>query len=241
MRGLGWVILLGLTGCTELRLHFEDSVDAAGARTVFTDQQRGDLRYSGAATTVFDVQGVSWARGGGRSGAERRTEGNDFEVVRSADTLELWSRSDSRRAGVDFDVLGPQRIDIDAVTLEGTIDIDNVEGVHTLTGSRVFGTRVIGDVDAYADWRGMDIEIYPYLDGNVTLQSDGGDLTLLLPYGADYDIEVFADPNYTNTVTDLGFDSLYIQPDYVGASRGRGEIRVSVVVTGGAFTLLEAL
>jgi hypothetical protein len=61
---------------------------------------------------------------------------------------------------------------------------------------------------------------------------------LNLPYGAPIQLLVFADPMWGVSVSDLGFDSLHVRPDYVAALAGEDPTaQVEVWVSGGKFFL----
>jgi len=154
--------------------------------------------------------------------------------------LDLWGRSPVSKSGVDIAVIGPSRMDVEAVLLDGTAHLYDVEGTHLVTANAVVGAGIAGDVDLYASLAGINVEVWPNDGGTVRLEAFG-DVLLALPYGLDYDIEVFADPDWGVEVTDLGFDELVIAPDYVSAETGDGSIEVDVFVSGGVFALWEAI
>ena len=59
------------------------------------------------------------------------------------------------------------------------------------------------------------------------------DVTLTLPWGLEYDLQIWGDPEYSITVHDLGFASVAEAPAYFAGLRGRGTVTVDIFVTGG--------
>jgi hypothetical protein len=132
-------------------------------------------------------------------------------------------------------------MDTDILTKSGSVYLEYVEGYHTVTATSIVSTQLIGDVVFVSTGGGMDVEIWPYVDGRVFLESSGGTVDLYLPYGGDYDVEIWGDIEYGVTVTDLGFDQFYQAEDYFAGERGTGAITVEVYASGGAVNLYEAL
>lgn len=241
------VVLLSVAtlvgGCAEYRLTDRTTVPAAGITAIVADVEIGDVAYRGVGVDAdsFVVSRTPWGRASFKARAERRSEERNQSGIQPTDSvLGLWSTTDRRKAGVDWQVDGPERVDVDIFTGDGMVDLDFVEGVHLVTASGVRGQRIIGDADIYARAFGVDVEIWPYLDGTVVIESNGGDVYLALPFGASYNIRAFTDPDYGATVTDLGFNDLFIGVDYVSARTGRGDILIDVYVSGGLFVLLES-
>jgi hypothetical protein len=137
-------------------------------------------------------------------------------------------------------VAGPYIFNVEAVTARGTIGIYDVDGYHTLTATRVEGAGVWGDVDALADGGGIDLEVYPYDGSIIRLETVGDDLVVALPWGLDYDLQIFADPEYGYEIADLGFQDLLLGPDYALGTTRSASVRVTLLATGGDITVLEA-
>ena len=125
--------------------------------------------------------------------AERNQAATSYSVGIVNDGLLLDARSEYRAAGVDFDVRGPSFLDTDLLTNEGTVTLDDVEGYHTVTATRIVSNRLIGDVVFISTGGGVNAEIWPYDDGSILIDSSGGQVDLFLPYGGDYDVEIWGD------------------------------------------------
>lgn len=241
MRRLILALLPTLVGCAEFSEVHETQLPAEGVWNVFADSERGSFVYAGTAEDeTFDVAIRSWATGSTRKRAEARASNNVFGAQVVGDLLDLWGRSPVEKAGVDLAVVGPSVINVESVLLEGRAELFEVDGYHTLTANQIYGSGIHGDVDFYASSDGIDVEVFPYADSVLRLEAFG-DVVLGLPYGLEYELEVFSDPSWGVTITDLGFDSLFIAPDYVSASTGSGSIKVEVYLVGGSFVLWEAV
>jgi hypothetical protein len=226
--------------CVRVEHDFNETVSSQGIDVLASDIERGDVTYQVGADTEFDIVGTSWGRGGGEKKASAHEDENTFGVDIAAGLVDVWGRSDHRKGGVDVDVRGPSVVHLDLITLDGTVYMSDAVGTHVVTASRIEATALAGDADLYATNNGMDVELWPYDDGVIRLDSVGGDVILSLPYGADYDIQVWADGEYGLDVAELGFDNFYMAPDYFAGSRGTESIDVKVYVTGGSFSLLES-
>jgi len=228
-------------GCAEVERSIEETVPADGIDRLEASVERGSLTYAGISETTFLIEGTSIGRGGGEQGAERREEGNEVTVEVADATLHLDATSEFKRARVDLDVSGPSVLDLDVYAERGSVHMEEVEGEHIITADRVTSRQLIGNCDLLARSGGMDVDIWPYLEGRVILESTAGDVVLRLPYSGQYDIEVIADPAYEMYIEDLGFHSDFFEPGYFAGVVGDGSIEVTVYVNGGSFQLLESL
>lgn len=231
-----------LSGCSYREAQFETTLPADGVTDVFCDLERGAFVYDGAAEdeSEFTVGIASWGVGGTGGRAEKRAASNTWGAQVSDGLLDVWGRSPVAKAGVDVVILGKRDVDVEAVLLDGPAYLYDVDGTHVVTANAVVGSGIAGDVDLYASLDGINVEVWPADGGTVRLEAYG-DVLLALPYGLDYDLEVFADPDWGVQVTDLGFDELLLAPDYVSAETGDGSIEVDVFVSGGVFALWEAV
>lgn len=226
--------------CTYQQDRFEETLPAEGVTDVFCDLENGSFAYVGDPdASTFTVGFTSWAEASSRGRAGDKIASNDWGAQVADGLLDLWGRSPVGRAGVDVAVVGPERVDVEAVLLDGTAELNDVDGTHVVTANAVVGRGIRGDVDLYARLAGLDVQVFPDDGGTVRLEAVG-DVWLELPYGLDYDLEVFADPDWGVEVQDLGFDELLLAPDLVLARTGDGSIEVTVFVSGGGFHLWEA-
>ncbi len=233
---------LALTsGCVTVEDNFSDTVSAEGVFAFQGTTDNGRITYDGGAIDeTFTVRGRSWGNGGGRSAAERRQSGNDFFVEVQDSVLVASAQSFEGRSGVDFDVTGPSLMDVDILTDSGSASIFDAEGIHIVTADSIYARGVVGDVDFFADRGGVDVEVFPYVDGVVLIESRSGDVDLYLPFGLDYDLTVVGDPDHELVVEDLGFDTLILEPGLVIGRRGGRSILVDVVVTGGDVRIFQS-
>lgn len=227
------------TGCTSVSRTVDRSVSAAQADLLSVSIERGDLTYVGTDTDTFDVEITTTGRGSSTTRACAARETADWALALRPGTFTMTATAGDR-AEVDFDVVGPDVMDTEVTVERGGAHLENVEGTHVVTASRITSRQLIGDVDLVAESGGMNVEIWPYVDGTVLLDSRSGDVSLYLPYGGDYDVEVVGDPAYELFVTDLGFHTSFLDVGYFRGTVGDGSILVSVTVTGGAFELLES-
>lgn len=233
--------LAGLGACGEVRQSQTIQLPADGVRAVTLSTERGDLAYSGnGVEETFLVEAVQWGRAASDARAAARVEGTDFGATLGDGALTVWGTSGGRRAGVDLLTTGPRFVDVEAWAPDGTVALFAVDGFHYLTASRVVGEEVHGDVDAYASYGGIDLEVWPRPGSVVRLESVHGDLVVALPVGLPYDLDLAGDPAYGYELADLGFDALTLGPGYAFAAAGDGSIRVELLATGGVVRVVPA-
>ena len=230
--------LLLVSGCVSDRALFDTILPSTDVTDLFGDIERGAFVYSGSSPGDFRVGVASWARGASKNRATARAGTNDWGATVRDTRLSVWGRSPAR-AGVDLVVEGPPAQNVEVVLLDGPAQLFDVTGTHVITANAILGRGLSGDLDLYATMGGIDLYAHPD-PGQTLILEASGPVTLTLPWGGDYDLEVFADPDWGADVSDLGFDTLSVTPDYVRATRGSGAIRIEAVVRGGAFTLWNA-
>ncbi|MEQ1504856.1 MAG: hypothetical protein ABMB14_21655 [Myxococcota bacterium] len=221
---LASAVAVAAGGCASVEQSFVQTLPADGVTRAFCDLERGSVVYSGSAPDAFEVEVAPWASGITRGAADAALGTTRWGVTVADGLLDLWSRTRVARTGVDFVVEGPPAIDAEIVLLDGDAALYDLTGRQLVTADRITGEGLVGDLDLYATGGGVDVEALPEPGAAITIESVG-DTVLRLPYGGDYDLEVFADPDWGADVTDLGFDSLRSAPDYVRATTGSGSIR----------------
>lgn len=232
MRGVV-VLAVGLVGCGSYTSVFTDTASSRGVFTVVASSDSGSVSYDGAALIEeFNVSGTSYASGRNRDAAERNEQLNSVDVRIENGTL-LASGISGPGGNVDFDIVGPGRIDTDLRAPRGTVRVDRVDGFHVLTGRRIIGREIVGDADIQAT-DDVDVQILPYTDvGSIRVATTGGDVSLGLPFGLDYQLNVTGNPDFEVIVEDLGFDGILSEGPVLRAWRGFETIRVDVDVRGG--------
>ncbi|MCB9792950.1 MAG: hypothetical protein H6741_09505 [Alphaproteobacteria bacterium] len=221
------------TGCTTVQDPFTETYDASNLYLVQATLDQGAFSYQGVASTDITVEGRSWGQGRNEDLARERREGNSWTFGVTGQTLSLVTSSLSGSAGVDLDLFGPGVMDLDIINDDGRVDLSDVEGFHTITAERIDGERVVGDVDLYATEGDIDLEVWPYEGGVIRVETQSGDVDLTLPWGLEYDMQVWGDPDYEMIVEDMGWNRSAPGPAYFAGTVGRGLIRVDVYANGG--------
>lgn len=233
-------VLTLLVACSRVERPIEATLPADGLDTLRVTIDRGDLAYEGTSEDRFVLEGTSAGFGSSESQAAAREAGNEVTLVASGDAAVLEATSESRRGWVDLELAGPSTLDLDVWVKRGSLDVSGVTGQHVLTADRITARGLAGDADLLATSGGMDVELWPFDDGELLLESSAGEVVLRLPWGLPYDIEVLGDPAYEMYIEDLGFHSTFSDVGYFTGTVGDGSIRVAVSVHGGSFQLLEA-
>ena len=238
MRHLLITALVLSAGCVRFEDHFSDQLSAEGVYAVDALMERGRLEYRGQSEETFDISGVSWGYSSGRDIAERNENANRWSWEVRYSTLFVDASTEYVNAGVDVEVRGPDVMDVRASVDWGSVHLQDAEGAHVVSAGYITSERIIGDVDFFADG-GMDVEIWPWLGGVVSLEAHG-DVVLRLPYGGGYNIEVWGDSRYPMEIADLGWDEEAFGDGYYAAERWPGDILIQVNVQDGGFDLRES-
>ncbi|TNE92851.1 MAG: hypothetical protein EP330_00265 [Deltaproteobacteria bacterium] len=229
--------LLAACGSTDQEEFFL-SFDPEGASVLRVDTNDGDITVNSADVAAVEVAGVSFGRGVNEDRAQEALEGNRWGGSVADGVVSVFG-SASDRGQVDLFLTAPDRLTADLVA-GGTATLEGLEGSHVVTADRVVARNLGGEADLYARERGMDVELMPWNDAHIRLQSHGGDVVVYLPYGLDYDLRIFGDPEHELTVADLGFDFTHLGVGAFAGERGTGEVEVSIHVEGGDVTVREA-
>lgn len=237
MNRVALLLLPLLTACTSLTESAESHHPAEGVTDVRARVESGDVSYTGRDWGEgFDVDIDSTAWGSDEEVVAQRLANNRWVSEPDGDTLHITGDSGSSASSVDFRIWGPEALNLDLRAEGGTVHASNVVGDHTLVGASVYASQVKGDVEIEAGSGGVDAEIWPYQGGTVTIHASGS-VELELPWGGDYDLQVWGDPDYPMDVADLGFSNVVANPGYFAGRRGPGTTRIDVYVEGGTFTL----
>ena len=220
-------------GCTTASAPFAEEHSAAGVSSVRAELESGSVTYTGGAADRFLVNGQSWGQGRNPELAEERLAGNDWSVSVAGSSLMLGGSTDAGLAGVDFDVTGPGNINLSLLTSNGAVSIDNVSGFTQVTADRIDATRLRGEADLYANMGDINAQIEPMPGGSVRLEAASGDVYLDLPWGGDYDLQVWGDIDHQMVIDDLGFHWTTTAPGYFAGVAGAGTTKVDIYVTGG--------
>jgi len=233
--------LLVLVGCARSERPVDATLSADGITSLRALVDRGDLTVHGTSDTGFVLQGTSAGMGRNETRAALHESGNRVDLSADGAAAVLTSTSVYRRAWVTLDLAGPAQLDLDLQVDRGSVDVEQVEGTHTITADRITSVQLAGSMDLHATSGGMDVDVWPADDGQVQLDSSAGDVVLRLAWGRPYDVEVIGDPAYDMQIEDLGFQGTFSEPGYFSGTVGDGSIPVSVYVNGGSFELLESL
>lgn len=236
------MLLIGLlaTGCTRVDVNHHAVLPATGLEALHARLDRGTLVWSGTASNAqIDVDVWSWAAGSGGRGAKRVEQSNDWGILVEDGTAELWGTSRSGRAGVDFSAAGPGRIDVDAVTGEGEIAVESINGDVLITADRTVARGVSGSADLFAWTTGVDAVVRPSPGDLVRIHAVSGDVFLGLPAGLDYDLRIDVPPAYGHDVIDLGFDWYAATYQHFEAGRGDQSIPVRITTEGGSVIVYQ--
>ena len=234
------LICLNAAACTVVQSGFGESFPSVGISTLVADVDQGDIDIEGRTeASTFYVEGRTFGYSVNSDNAERNAEANTWDVGREGDILSMWGRSEYMGAGVDFEVTGPSTIHTSLVTESGNIDVSDLVGIHYLEANHISVNNLVGSTTMIAGSSGVDGSLNPMNSDTIYIESED-DVTLTLPWGLDYDLQIWGDPEYTIVVHDLGFSSVAEAPAYFAGLRGRGTTTVDIVVTGGNVTIYDS-
>jgi hypothetical protein len=229
------LLLAGMVGCVSVRDEHSTVVSAAGISVLSARVEDGDLEVLGRNTQDFDITATTWGTGSRRERAADREDAVTWSAVARQGRLELDGFSRQGRSGVDFDVIGPRLVSIDAIAESGTVDLDDVEGAHVITANRITGFT-LGDLDVFAE---SDIGLMwvPYTETDALIESRGT-VRLALPRGLEYDLTIRTDIDDPITVTELGWQDVRVGEGFFNGFSGRGTVEIDIN-TNGSVEILE--
>ena len=230
---IGMVVVLGV-GCSRVQEVQQDQFDALGIVSFQAANDEGSVSYDGRAVTEqFDVTTTLWGTGSSKARATEHQNGATARIGLEGDALVVEGFS-ARRAGVDFDVVGPGVIDTHFSMVDGRAELRSVEGYHYMEAQSIYGRAIVGEGDFYAYGGDVDLSIEPWYDGAlIHIESDGGDVRVGLPYGYDYDLTVETDVDMELAIEELGFDNLILEPGLAIGRRGFRDVRVDIFARNG--------
>jgi hypothetical protein len=231
--------ILSSSACTVVESDFGQSFPSAGISTLAADVDQGDIEIQGLpSSSAFVVEGRTFGYSMSSDNAERNQDANTWDVSRDGDLLTMWGRSEYMGAGVDFEVRGPSQVHTSLTTESGRINISDLQGIHYLEATGVSAENLVGSTTIIAGSGGVNATLIPAHSDTIYIESRD-DVVLRLPWGGDYNLQIWGDPEYTITVHDLGFSSVAEAPAYFAGLRGRGTTSVDIVVTGGNVTVID--
>ncbi|MCB9779289.1 MAG: hypothetical protein H6742_12050 [Alphaproteobacteria bacterium] len=236
------LVLLPLvaTGCTVVEDPFHSSLPAAGVQRVVADIEEGDMAIRGSpGTATIELSGRTYGVAGkqDKAAANEAAAGLDVDTVGADLRIDAWSGGGTG-SGVDVDLVVPDHVATDLFLENGTASLASLYGVHRVHASRIEADDLGGDLELVADGGGMRLGLTPRPGDRIVVRARG-DVDLTLPWGMDYDLQVWGDPAHELMVEDLGFDAVAADVAYFAGIRGSGSIRVDLVVEGGDVTIQD--
>ncbi len=220
------------TACSRAENPFQEEFEVTDLTAVVVDGDRGDVTYLGDdSARKLTVDGLSYGYASSSKNAARNEDGNEWSLELVDGVLDIETRSEFTRAGVDLAITGPGLLDVTLDLAFGTAEVWWVDGAHVVEADRVVVKDVEGGLDATAGRGGADLSLNPQ-DGDVVVVDASGPVSLALPVGRPYDLEVWADPDYEMIVQDLGFDDSQLGEAFFADERAPATIRVEVHVSG---------
>lgn len=223
-----------MIGCTTVEKTFAESVPADNISVVRVDIDNGHFSYQGMATNNIDVTGRSYGYASNAERAEERQDGTTWGMTVTGAELNLSGRSDASMAGVDFSVAGPGRLNTSVYVQDGSATIDTLYGNILVDAESINARKISGNIDLVSRFGDIDAEILPNRGEMIRVEAQNGDVELWLPWGLDYDLQVWGDPEYEMVIDDLGFGWTTAAPGYFAAQTGPASTRVDVYATGGS-------
>ena len=228
-------------GCARVEGSFDETIDALGVTTLDANLDAGDFRYFGAETTVFDVEGVSWGSASNKGKATKKRDANVWDLEVIGDLFSIETTSTFAQAGVDLDIVGPWLIHSEIEAPGESVDVEGTQGDLVVHSSGIDTQNVASDyVEMIAGSGGIRAELLPVGDiGRYYIEGSGGDVTVWLPWGHEYDIQVEGDPDYVLEIADLGMTGEVFDGAFYAGIGGRGLFIVDIVATDGEVHLLQ--
>jgi len=166
--------------------HFDYTVDdqkPAGAATrVVFENNRGNLRITGADTTDIKVTGRKSIQAINHSEADRANDATRLEIVAQGDTITVRTNQDHNptngKIAEDLEITIPARLNVEAHGSYGDYDVSEMNGSVDLHGGHAdVRLNKIGG-DARVELERSDLVRAVDLKGSLDLQGKGSDIEL---------------------------------------------------------------
>jgi len=228
--------------CTTEAESFAHTADANSTRSLRVDIEQGDLTLRGPTAQMptqdadqITVVGQSWGTASDPDKALERRDGNSWDVDTSRrGELRIEARSTYNNAGVDFELTSPRDFRSDMVLRDGTVTLTGTRGTHRIEASSLSLDQAGGQLELYATSGSARGTLLPQDSDQITIYAEHGDVDLWLPRGLEYDLVIWASPEGTVTVEDLGLQArVETQPGYFAGRSGRGRIEIEIIAPEG--------
>lgn len=227
------------SACVESRVT-ETWESLPGAQSLTIRSDRGDVEIDGRTgrDAVF-VEADLFGRAMGKDKAEERRNGTSVTFAEENNVVTIDARSQFTQAGVTLDADVPLVLNLDVSTERGDFTATDVEGTHVVDVNRIWNSFLRGELDADVGAGGIDLELWPYEDATVVINTTG-DLRLALPAFGPYDIVIETGFDTELSVADLGFDELIDDGGRLIARRFPATALIDIRATGDSVRIVEA-
>lgn len=236
---LSFLAVTASIGCAE-SYSVQTWESAGDTRALVVESQRGKIAIDGHAEreSVY-VEATRYGRAAGQNKAEERLSGTAVEFEEAEGIATVTAQSESVRAGVELEIDAPLVLDLDITAENSTLSVNDVEGIHAIDVSRLRSSFLRGEVKATVGSGGIDLELWPYEDAHIILQTSG-DLLLALPAYGPYELVIEAGLSTEVSIEDLGFDEVTREGTQWVAQRFPATALIEVRATGDWVEIVEA-
>ncbi|HTT64719.1 MAG TPA: DUF4097 family beta strand repeat-containing protein [Bryobacteraceae bacterium] len=159
-----------------------DQKPAANVARVVFENNRGNLKITGADTTDVKVTGRKSVQAMNQSEADRGNDATPLEIVTQGDTMTVRTNQDrnptSGRVSEDLEITVPSRVNVEVHGNYGDYDVSEVKGTVEVQSDRadVRLDKIGGN--ARVELQRSDLVRAVDLTGNLDLQGKGSDIEL---------------------------------------------------------------
>ncbi len=227
------------TGCAE-SLSTETWESTVETTRLVVLSERGTVEVDGREDreSVY-VEASRYGRAAGSEKAEERLSGTSVDFEEAAGVATVTAASEFARAGVELEIDVPLVLDLDITADNSVLSVHDVEGTHRLDVNRLRSSVLRGAVSASVGGGGIDLELWPYDDATIILNTSGN-LYLALPAYGPYELVIDAGLSTDVFIEDLGFDEVYSVGNQWVAQRFPATIQVQIRATGDRVEIVEA-
>lgn len=238
-RTLVFILAMVSTGCAE-SLSTEAWESTVEATRLVVLSERGAIEVDGRADreTVY-VEASRYGRASSSEKAEERLSGTSVEFGEADGIATVTAESEFIRAGVELEIDAPLVLDLDITADNSVLSVYDVEGTHRLDVNRLRSSVLRGAVSASVGGGGIDLELWPYEDATIILNTSG-DLYLALPAYGPYNLMIDAGMSTDVFIENLGFDEIFSVGNQWFAQRFPATVQIQIRATGDRVEIVEA-
>jgi len=191
----------------------------------------GDVQIEGSSgESLVDARVYGFSTNADK--AARNQEGVQYNINLENRVLSLDASTNYANAGVDYLVASPTTVDLALDLQNGDATLSDLTGTMVVLANEIDAENLQGKVDFTSYDGDINVEVDP--TGPVRIQT-GGNVRLIVPWGKQYNVSIWGNPESDLVVDDLGFGMVQTGPGFFAGVVGNGSLPVEIQAGGNVY------